>query len=134
MPDVEVTRRTLRFVASAETEIDLYALRDGLACDDPQITAQVLTLYRGELLHGLYLEDAPYFSEWLIPERERLRQRVFNASHQLCQHFLEQQLWQDGIDVAQRWLTHDTLNEEAHRWLIRLFASSGQLAAAPATI
>jgi TolB-like protein/DNA-binding SARP family transcriptional activator len=35
-----------------------------------------LTLYRGELLNGFFLSDAPEFERWVERERERLRERA----------------------------------------------------------
>jgi DNA-binding SARP family transcriptional activator len=41
--------------------------------------ANALDLYRGDLLAGLYLSDAPEFEQWLDGERAHLRQRAIVA-------------------------------------------------------
>jgi len=41
--------------------------------------AKALELYRGDLLDGLYLADAPAFEHWLDAERAHLRQRALIA-------------------------------------------------------
>jgi two-component SAPR family response regulator len=35
---------------------------------------RALSLYRGEFMQGIYLDGAPELKEWLLLERERLRQ------------------------------------------------------------
>jgi hypothetical protein len=35
-----------------------------------------MALYRGDLLDGFFMSDAPEFEHWLDGERERLRQRA----------------------------------------------------------
>lgn len=43
--------------------------------------AEALALYRGELLPGFYVKDAPAFDEWLEAERARLRRLAADAAH-----------------------------------------------------
>lgn len=45
--------------------------------------AQGLELYRGDLLEGFFLPDAPAFERWLDDERQRLRERAAAAAHAL---------------------------------------------------
>jgi TolB-like protein/DNA-binding SARP family transcriptional activator len=41
---------------------------------------EALALYRGELLNGVFLSDAPEFERWVERERERLRGRAADAA------------------------------------------------------
>lgn len=130
VPELEVTRRQVRFPTETAVFIDYLQLLTGLDSGEQDEIASALPLYRGDLLDGFYLEDAPRFNEWLLLTREKLRQRVVGAFRQLCTEYQEQQDWVKGISLAQRWLALDELDEEALRHLLQLLAGSGQLDAA----
>ncbi len=76
---------------------------------------QADALYRGELLPGCY-------DEWILPERERLRQNHFQALERLLRLFEEQGKTVNAIRSAQRLLGLDPLSEDRYRRLMRLFA------------
>src|SRR3989442_8958762 len=46
--------------------------------------AEALELYRGDLLPGFFISDAPEFEKWLDAERARLRDRAAAAARQLA--------------------------------------------------
>ncbi|MCA9980914.1 MAG: bacterial transcriptional activator domain-containing protein, partial [Anaerolineales bacterium] len=127
VPELEITRQTLAFIPTPQTELDLHQLRIGLSATDPIEAARAFQLYRGDLLDGFHLSGAPRFNEWLTVERERLRRQVLGISHHLCQQLFDQQAWQTGIALATQCLKLDNLNEEAHQWLMRFLAGSGQV-------
>jgi predicted ATPase/DNA-binding SARP family transcriptional activator len=80
-------------------------------------------LYRGELLPGCY-------DEWLLPERERLRQRHLQALDDLLRLCEEQGDLVTAIRSAQRLLGLDPLSEDRYRSLMRLFARNHDRASA----
>ena len=47
--------------------------------------ADALALYRGELLAGFHISDAPDFEHWMDEERSRLRQRAGEAGWALAE-------------------------------------------------
>lgn len=49
--------------------------------DDP---AGALTLYRGDLLDGFFIDAGPEFDRWLDSERRRLREAATEAAHRLA--------------------------------------------------
>jgi DNA-binding SARP family transcriptional activator/Flp pilus assembly protein TadD len=130
LPEVQATRRTVVFQPSADDFIDLLAFREGLASEEPETLDGALRLYEGDFLAGFYLEDAPYFNEWLVIERERLHLEFLSTYNRLCQTYVRQEAWEKGIDVVRRWLALEPLDETAHRWLIQMLADSGQMTAA----
>ena len=87
-------------------------------------------LYRGELLAGFTLPDAPNFEEWRYFEGENLRQAQAGVLEQLATWCAGQGQYDEAIDYARRWLAMDSLHERAHRELMRLYAWSGQRGAA----
>jgi DNA-binding SARP family transcriptional activator len=51
----------------------------------PDMLARAAALYRGDFLNGFALEEAP-FEEWLVGERERLRELAVEALARLLAH------------------------------------------------
>lgn len=80
-------------------------------------------VYRGELLPSCY-------DEWILSERERLRQRHLQALERLLRLFEEQGNTVTAIRSAQRLLGLDPLSEDRYRQLMRLFALNNDRASA----
>jgi DNA-binding SARP family transcriptional activator len=91
---------------------------------------RAVDLYRDDLLAGFALRDSPAFDDWLFFESDHLRQQLAVALQQLVQGFSRCGNYAAAIPYARRWLTLDPLHELAHRWLMQLYAWSGQRAAA----
>ncbi|MCP5096023.1 MAG: tetratricopeptide repeat protein [Chloroflexi bacterium] len=130
LPELEISRSTLALQPNHKLDIDLLILSNALKSDNPVIIDQALAAYKGDLLTGFHLEDAPQFNEWLLLTRERFRRQVRMAYDQVCAAYFEQQKWGAGIDAARRWLLLDDLNEHAYRWLMRHLVGNKQIAQA----
>ncbi len=79
--------------------------------------------YHGDLLPGIY-------DEWVLPERERLRQLFLGALERVILLLERERDYPVAINYAQRLLRSDPLHEATHRHLMRLFAVNGERAAA----
>ena len=84
---------------------------------------QADNLYRGDLLPDCY-------DEWILPERERLRQRHRQALEHLLHLFEAQGDTVAAIRSAQRLIALDPLSEDLYRRLMRLFALNNDRASA----
>ncbi len=113
--DVAEFDQTLTEAAAATRRNDQHALQAALEQAD--------SLYRGELLPGCY-------DEWILPERERLRQRHSQVLEQLLHLFEAQGDIVTAIRYAQRLLGLDPLSEDLYRRLMRLFALNNDRASA----
>ncbi|MBW3609459.1 MAG: AAA family ATPase, partial [Actinobacteria bacterium] len=82
-----------------------------------------VTLYAGDLLPGCY-------DDWLVPERERLRAAFLRAAELLAELLELERDYRGAISWARRLLEHDPVNEFACQRLMRLYALSGDRAAA----
>jgi DNA-binding SARP family transcriptional activator len=82
-----------------------------------------LDLYGGELLPGCY-------DEWILPERERLHQEVFNATERLIALLEKQRNYGAAIKHTQRLLSFDPLREATYNDLMLLHALEGDHAGA----
>ncbi|NJD59724.1 MAG: 6-hydroxy-D-nicotine oxidase [Anaerolineae bacterium] len=80
-------------------------------------------LYHGDLLPSCY-------DDWIIPQREGLRQAFLNALDELVRLLEDQRDYPAAIESAQRILRADPLHEATYRHLIRLHALNNDRASA----
>ena len=91
--------------------------------------AESADIYQGDLLAGLALQEPP-FEEWLVGERERLRQLSTEALARLLAHQREAGAVDSAIHTALKLLALDPIQEQVHRTLMRLYAQAGRRGAA----
>ncbi|MBA2470004.1 MAG: AAA family ATPase [Chloroflexia bacterium] len=142
-PLLYVTRETVQFRGDAGAVVDVWqllALFD--ACDRhahprletcpacaPRLEA-VVALYRGDFLEGFSVDDSTGFEDWTQVWRQRLRQRVIDASFAVAAWRLHQGAL-DGVEhTLSRLLEFDPWNERAHRTLMEVLWKRGQRGAA----
>jgi len=113
--DVAAFEQALTEADAATRRNDQHALQAALEQAD--------SLYRGELLPGCY-------DEWILSERERLRQRHLQALEHLLRLFEVQGDTVTAIRSAQRLIGLDPLSEDLYRRLMRLFALNNDRASA----
>ena len=113
--DVLTFEQALAEVEQAAQAKDMQALRRALE--------QAIRLYQGDLLPGCY-------DEWILAERDRLRQLFLAAATHLIPLLEEERDYAAAIGIAQQLLRQDALHEATYRQLMRLYALSGERAAA----
>src|SRR3954471_24678678 len=115
--------------------------RDGLATDVTEFERCLATggrdaleraaaLYEGDLLDGFQAPRQPLLEEWLVAERQRLRERALAAMAALLPDVVVADPPEAGVRLALRILALDPLQEVAHRALMRLHARQGRRGAA----
>ena len=141
------TLSTLRTTIGEEwidVEADGVALRGGdeLAVDVRRFRAlaaegaaaaeltEAVELFRGELLEGFALRDSPEFDAWQTNEARALERELASALRRLVEMLVGEGQLEPALPLARRWLDLDPLHEPAHRELIRLYAWTGDRAAA----
>ena len=133
-PLLEEDNRHIRLSTTQDLQVDLAAFKLALARaaglrsqnqPEPEqaALAQAVAWYAGELLPG-------YTDEWLLAERECLRQEFLGAANRLVDYLEQQRRYAEAVPHAAHRLRIDPLSEEAHRQLIRLHALNGDRAAA----
>lgn len=127
---LDVTPRTVRWRTDAPFWLDVAAFEESLSraekeAADGGLTAlrEAVGLYAGDLLEGCY-------DEWLLEERERLRQRYLGALERLAARLEKRGDHAGAIPYADRLLRHDPLREETYRLLMRLHDARGDRARA----
>ena len=84
---------------------------------------QVLGLYQGDLLEGIY-------DNWALRERERLRALYLKSLIYLLQFYSFHKAFEKAIAYGQQILDLDPLREEIHREMMKLYLRNGQRALA----
>lgn len=87
---------------------------------------QAVDLYRGELLAGLSLPDAPTFEEWQTIQREASHYQAVTALQALAEAYDARRDYDQAHAVALRLLALEPWQEAAHRLAMRGLALSGQ--------
>jgi TolB-like protein/DNA-binding SARP family transcriptional activator len=108
-------------------QCDVIEFERALEADDADAA---LSLYRGELLAGFHLSEAPDFERWLDGERARLQARASAAAHERAESAMSEGKKREALTWAQRAVTLDPLNERAIRRLMRAADAAGDRSAA----
>src|SRR5262245_7057485 len=106
-------------------DVDAIRLEQALGSGSHAGLEAAVALYRGDLLAGLALDEPP-FEEWLVAERERLRELVLEGLARLLARQRAAGDLEAGVDSALRLLAIDPLQESVHRTLMRLYAALGR--------
>ena len=112
-------------------ELDVDQFR-ALATDGAALESlsEAVALFSGDFLEGFSLRDSPDFDDWQIGEARALERELASALRRLVEHLVARGEFEQAVTHARRWLDLDPLHEPAHRELIRVFAWSGDRAAA----
>ena len=110
--DVERFERYLRAAETAERAGDRDVARTAYQ--------QAITLYRGD-----FAADAP-FEQWTLLPRESLRIKLVDALDRLSRIELADHRLDDCIATAHHMLDIDPCREDAHRLLMRCYATQGR--------
>jgi len=86
---------------------------------------QAARLVRGPFLAGFTLRDSQFFDDWFSQHREYWHLRVYQVFDALSLLYEQGGDVERAIDIVNRWLSFDPLNEEGSRRLMRLRFSQG---------
>lgn len=91
---------------------------------------RAVTLYRDSFMAGFSLSDSAPFDDWQFYQADSLRREFAGALEQLILAYIASGEIGLAITQARRLLSLDRLHEPAHRYLMQLYAWSGQRSAA----
>lgn len=94
--------------------------------DDVDVSRRAIELYTGTFLEGFGLPDSVAFDEWQLYETGKLRQQFVTVLTVAVQRAETKQAWADAIELAQKYVALDTLDEHAHVQLMALYARAGR--------
>ena len=144
---LDIDNEALRFIHSPAVALDLATLNavltesrtwlptagqalNGSLNDLIERLQTGLQQYRGDFLSGFTLPDAAPFDDWASTQREFWHQRADQLYARLAQLQSEIGARPAAIATTRRWLTHNQLNEAAHRQLMQLHLTNSDPAAA----
>ena len=115
-------------VAADQCWCDAVAFDEAIASQDP---AHALTLFRGDLLEGVFVAGAaPELERWLDDERVRRRQQATRSASALAERDAAAGRFDSAVEWARRTILHSPHDEANHRRLIQLLATAGDRAGA----
>src|SRR2546425_1811871 len=97
---------------------------------DQEQFREALDLYRGNLLEGFFISDAPEFERWLETERAQLQKTASRAAQALVEHYETRSNLTTGAHWARRAIELAPSNEGLVRRLITLLDRQGDRAGA----
>ena len=110
-------------------EVDAVRFQQLLEQNTIESLQQAVGLYRGDFLAGFSLREES-FEEWLMSEREHLRERAMQALRRLLEHYEAQDELEAGLNISRQLLALDPLQESAYRAMMRLYWHNGQRSSA----
>ncbi|HEX5130401.1 MAG TPA: BTAD domain-containing putative transcriptional regulator, partial [Usitatibacter sp.] len=118
MEHLQVTRDSIGLREDARFEVDVERFSEWCAAGDAASAARAVELYRGDLLEGAERDAAPEFADWLLAERNRLRQLAHDAHVRLAQTLHARGERDKARAVADAWLRKDPASESMHKLLM----------------
>ena len=125
---IEITRDRIGAGARDAIEVDVDEFIAFCSRDDMESQRRAVEMYAGDLLEGAEGEVAAEFSDWLLPERARLRQAAQDAHLRLAQWLLATGERGRAREVAEKWLRHDPAAEEMHKLMMLVLGGDQALA------
>jgi DNA-binding SARP family transcriptional activator len=132
-----ISRQTIAIDPSSAHWLDVDAFKAGLhRSDGPPTNGEIAALraaveiYRGDFLAGFYVREARMFEEWVLAQRESLRQLQLQALYTLGVALGERREYATALDYLARLLIIEPWQEEAHQQMMLLLARNGQRSAA----
>ena len=126
---LDITRQSIAFKPDAEFWMDTADLEDELTRLGPALQNEgklpldrvdslktVLNLYPGDFLEGFYLTESRGFEEWMLLTRERIERQVIVGMRKLVEYYLAVGAYEQGQQLAARWLAIDAYDENAHQF------------------
>jgi TolB-like protein len=123
-PAICADRQMVR-LESVALSVDVAQIEQLTQKDTLQSLGQAAALYRGDLLEGLSVKSSA-FEDWLLVERQRMRQIYEATLNRLIEKTTEEGDLNGAADPARLLLAREPLHEAASRALMRLFNSEGQ--------
>ena len=116
-------------LAPAAVLVDVATFEQAVTLAAPEGLVQAAALYQGDLLAGLAVAEPP-FEDWLLAERERLRELILEALARLLTHERDAGRPEAAVQTALQLAAIDPLQETVHRTLMRLYVQLGRRGAA----
>ena len=122
---IEADHESIR-LASDHLDIDVIQFSEHVRRGSSEALESAARLYRGDFLAGFTVRGCPEFEDWQRTEAERLRREADGVLSKLVEIAAGRGDHAAAIDLAERRLELDHLNESAHRMLLLAEAWAGR--------
>jgi pimeloyl-ACP methyl ester carboxylesterase len=129
-PDIELWLDTQQFLDAAHLCAGHAHPPDAPLASCVATLDAAVKLYRDDFLAGFSLADSAAFDDWQFFAREGLRAEYLRILALLTAYYEHNGAYEHAIATARLWVSREPYHEPAHRALIRLYALTGQHAAA----
>jgi DNA-binding SARP family transcriptional activator len=109
--------------ASADIVVDA---RDFGTRADVGLYERALELYQRPFLDGFFVDDAGDWERWVERQRAILARTYTHVARTAISGLLDQQRYEETIELATRWLALDPAGEDAHWFLISGLTGAGR--------
>jgi predicted ATPase/DNA-binding SARP family transcriptional activator/uncharacterized protein HemY len=133
---LQATRLSVAFDHQSSYWLDVEQFENQLATDfqflpyPTKTLKRVLSLYRGEFMQGIYLDGSPELEEWLLAERERLRQLALEGFQRYAGVLMDAGQYASAVGALRQLLRLEPWQEAAHQQLMLALARRGDYTAA----
>ncbi len=131
---LQATRLSVAFNRQQDYWLDVEQFERLLAAEShPRPIEQLnlaLSLYRGEFMEGTYLDGSPELEEWLLVERERLRQLALEGLQRYAGRLMGARQYAQAARTLRQLLRLEPWQESAHQQLMLALARGGDYTAA----
>ncbi|GCE31429.1 hypothetical protein KDA_69130 [Dictyobacter alpinus] len=132
--DIEVDLYAFRSACSLATTISQSSIitrnHDEVQADLLAQLQQAARLYRGDILAGFTLSDAPDFDTWLRYQREQYHAHMHQVFEQLSVLYAASGLIERNLETLLTWRSLDPLHEAANSRLMQAHMAAGRRVAA----
>ena len=133
---LQTTRLSVAFNRQQDYWLDVEQFEKLLAADFQSMPDPIeglhlaLSLYRGEFMEGIYLDGSPELEEWLLVERERLRQLALEGLQRYAGELTGARQYAQAVRTLRQLLRLEPWQESAHQQLMLALARGGDYTAA----
>lgn len=128
---LEIEGQTIQWKANADIQLDVARFKSAVvqakkAKDDSARIVhlrEAVSSYRGELLPG-------YYEDWILSDREEFHQSYLTALSQLAKLLEDSRQYDEAIEITNRLIRSEPLNESAYQHAMRLYALNDDRAGA----
>jgi predicted ATPase/DNA-binding SARP family transcriptional activator len=133
---LQTTRLSVAFNRQQDYWLDVEQFERLLAAEPQSMPDPIeglnlaLSLYRGEFMESTYLDGSPELEEWLLVERERLRQLALEGLQRYAGELMGARQYAQAVRTLRQLLRLEPWQESAHQQLMLALARGGDYTAA----
>ena len=133
-PHLSIERDAIAYKRDIPYWLDVDVVRETFGSKlDKKVISQIgeaTALYRGDLLDGFRVRNAPAYDDWVLDQRESLHGLVLRGLSQTADRCITEGEYEAGLAVTRRLLTLEPWSEHSHRQQLLLLAYTNQRSAA----